>query len=115
VIGRSIGFKPVRTGPLGYVRLHGRNYRAWFAKDKAEASARYDYLYTPAEVEEIAGVARAVAAGAGETYVVQNNHPRGQAIANAAQVRASLGEALRDLPDALFIQYPFLKPLAGRN
>jgi len=32
VIGESIQPKPVRTGSVGYVRLHGRNYKSWFPK-----------------------------------------------------------------------------------
>jgi uncharacterized protein YecE (DUF72 family) len=113
VIGQSIPFKPVRTGPIGYVRMHGRNAGAWFAKPtgpaKENPSARYDYLYGAAEVEEITATVKAVAKGTKETYVVQNNHPRGQAVANALQVRRSLGQAIRDLPDSMFLQYPFLR------
>ena len=116
VIGKSLGFKPVRTGKLGYVRLHGRNYAAWFAKkgdgEKDDPSARYDYLYSEKEIGEIADRVKAVARNAEETFVVQNNHPRGQAIANAAQVRASLGEAVLNLPAGMFEYYPFLKSIA---
>ena len=36
-------------GAGGYVRIHGRNYREWFRKD-AGVEARYDYLYSPAEL-----------------------------------------------------------------
>src|SRR5215471_6569125 len=37
------------TAPVGYVRLHGRNYREWF-RDQAGRDERYDYLYTAAEL-----------------------------------------------------------------
>ena len=30
---------------VGYVRVHGRNYRDWF-REKAGRDARYDYLYS---------------------------------------------------------------------
>lgn len=113
VIGASIPFKPVRTGAIGYVRMHGRNTAAWFAKPSGSGgenpSARYDYLYTEAEVGQIADTVKTVAKGTKETYVVQNNHPRGQAVANAAQVRRSLGQAIRDLPESMFLRYPFLR------
>jgi uncharacterized protein YecE (DUF72 family) len=114
VIGRSIPFKPVRIGPIGYVRMHGRNAAAWFAKNNGpesgtNGSARYDYLYGPSEVEEIVRNVKRVAKGSKETYVVQNNHPRGQAVANAVQIRRSLGQAIRDLPDSMFLNYPFLR------
>ncbi len=38
-------------GPVGYLRLHGRNAAAWFAED-AGRDQRYDYLYSPAELDE---------------------------------------------------------------
>jgi len=76
------------TGPLGYVRLHGRNYEKWFAH--AESWERYNYLYSPAElspwVERIHTMAREK-----ETYVITNNHFRGQAIVNAAELKEALG------------------------
>ena len=37
------------TGPLAYVRFHGRNYEKWFAHK--ESWERYNYLYTPHELE----------------------------------------------------------------
>ena len=76
------------TGPLGYVRLHGRNYEKWFAH--AESWERYNYLYTKSElepwVERIGAMARER-----DTYVITNNHFRGQAIVNAGELEASLG------------------------
>ena len=76
------------TGPLGYVRLHGRNYEKWF--QHAESWERYNYLYSAEElapwVERIQTMAREK-----ETYVVTNNHFRGQAIVNAAELKEALG------------------------
>jgi uncharacterized protein YecE (DUF72 family) len=76
------------TGPLGYVRLHGRNYEKWFAH--AESWERYNYLYSAEElspwVERIRTMAREK-----ETYVITNNHFRGQAIVNAAELKETLG------------------------
>ena len=76
------------TGALGYVRLHGRNYEKWFAH--AESWERYNYLYSAEElspwVERIRDMAREK-----ETYVVTNNHFRGQAIVNAAELKHALG------------------------
>ena len=37
------------TSPIGYVRLHGRNYEQWFDSDSR--NDRYNYLYTEPEVE----------------------------------------------------------------
>src|ERR1051325_4075418 len=76
------------TGPLGYVRLHGRNYEKWF--QHAESWERYNYLYSKDEltpwVERIKSMSREK-----ETYVVTNNHFRGQAIVNAAELKDALG------------------------
>ena len=33
------------TSPIGYVRLHGRNYQDWF-REKAPRDERYNYLYS---------------------------------------------------------------------
>jgi uncharacterized protein YecE (DUF72 family) len=76
------------TGPVGYVRLHGRNYEKWFAH--AETWERYNYLYSKEElspwVERIRTMSREK-----ETYVITNNHFRGQAVVNAAEIREELG------------------------
>lgn len=37
-------------GPVGYVRLHGRNSSAWF-QPRADRMDRYNYLYTPEELQ----------------------------------------------------------------
>jgi len=117
VIGQSIAFKPVRTGTIGYVRLHGRNYTDWFPKKESRkpAFARYDYLYNEKEIEEIAENIKTVAEGSHETYVIQNNHPRGQAAANAMQIRAALGETILNLPESLIRHFPVLKKLLNKQ
>lgn len=78
------------TGPLAYVRLHGRNYEKWFAHE--ESWERYNYLYSKEElapwVERIQTMARSK-----ETYVITNNHFRGQAIVNAADLKEALGQS----------------------
>ena len=47
IIGRSLGSDGKITGPIGYVRLHGRNYQEWFKEreDGQGSEQRYDYLY----------------------------------------------------------------------
>ena len=76
------------TGPLAYVRFHGRNYEKWFAHE--ESWERYNYLYSKEElepwVERIESMARSK-----DVYVVTNNHFRGQAIINAGELKESLG------------------------
>jgi uncharacterized protein YecE (DUF72 family) len=79
------------------VRLHGRNYGNWF-RDKAESHERYDYLYSKGELGEWLDRIHEVAELARETYVITNNHYRGQAPANALMLRAMHGETAKAPP-----------------
>jgi uncharacterized protein YecE (DUF72 family) len=82
--------KPAATvsGPVAYVRLHGRNYEKWFAHE--ESWERYNYLYSKEELEPWVERIETMAQSK-ETYVITNNHFRGQAIVNAGDLRDSLG------------------------
>jgi len=95
------------TGPLGYVRLHGRNAEAWFDK-KAGRDQKYDYLYSPAELEEWAGRIRSIAEATDSTYVVTNNHYGGQAVANAFELSRRLGLETARPPDILLESFPHI-------
>jgi uncharacterized protein YecE (DUF72 family) len=90
VFGHSITPGTEVTAPLGYVRLHGRNYENWF-RDGAESHERYDYLYTKDELDGWLDRIHEVARRARDTYVITNNHFRGQAPANALMLRAMAG------------------------
>jgi uncharacterized protein YecE (DUF72 family) len=79
------------TAPLGYVRLHGRNYENWF-RDDAESHERYDYLYAKDELDGWLDRIHEVARQAQETYVITNNHFQGQAAANALMLKAMAGQ-----------------------
>ncbi|HKB79477.1 MAG TPA: DUF72 domain-containing protein [Thermoanaerobaculia bacterium] len=89
------------TGPVGYVRLHGRNYEKWFSH--AESWERYDYLYSKEELAPWVERIRAMAERK-ETYVITNNHFRGQAIVNAGDLEAALGQEV-ELPAQLKAVY----------
>ena len=93
------------TAPVGYVRIHGRNYHEWFRKD-AGVEARYDYLYSPAELKPWAERAREVAtSGADDVYVVANNHYRAQAAVNAVQLLSMVRDEPVPAPDLLYENY----------
>jgi uncharacterized protein YecE (DUF72 family) len=76
------------TGPIAYARFHGRNYEKWFSHD--ESWERYNYLYSREEltpwIDRISSMARSH-----DTYVITNNHFRGQAIVNAGELKRGLG------------------------
>jgi len=96
------------TGPRGYLRCHGRRQDAWFEFGD-DRGARYDYLYSPEELEDLAARARELAAKARETYVIFNNHPAGQAVANALELISLLQPGHRvSPPPGLVAAFPRL-------
>jgi uncharacterized protein YecE (DUF72 family) len=95
------------TGPVSYLRLHGRNAADWF-REGAGRDARYDYLYSTRELTALAAVARGLAHGSEELFVVQNNHFRGQAVVNAIQMKHLLSGGRPPAPAELVRAYPSL-------
>lgn len=105
----------VATSPVAYVRVHGRNWRDWFRR-AAPRDARYDYLYSAAELEPWAERVRALAASprTPDVYVVTNNHFRGQAVANAAMIESMiLGRKVEVPPELLAAYGEALRPWAA--
>jgi uncharacterized protein YecE (DUF72 family) len=101
----SIKPSATTTAPVGYVRIHGRNYREWFRKD-AGVEARYDYLYSPAELAPWADRTRQVAeGGADDVYAITNNHYRGKAAVNAIQLKGMVADEPVPAPDTLYSCY----------
>lgn len=107
VFARSIRPAARRTSRIGYVRLHGRNYQNWF-REKAGRDERYDYLYTLDELDPWLVRIKEVAKNTRETYVITNNHFRGQAVVNAIEIKAALEEEEVPAPEPLFKVYPRL-------
>jgi len=111
VIGRSLGPSDRATAPLGYVRLHGRNYEHWFSsEDRPEE--RYNYLYSMQELEPWAERIKSIAQRADVTYVITNNHFQGKAIANALQLISLLTNQPVRIPESLVAHYPELEKIA---
>jgi uncharacterized protein YecE (DUF72 family) len=102
----SIKPSAVATSRVGYVRVHGRNFRDWFRKD-AGRDARYDYLYPPHELEPWAERTRELARepATDDVFVVTNNHYRGKAVANALMLQAMVEGRPAPAPPALFDEY----------
>lgn len=95
------------TSEVGYVRLHGRNYQNWF-REEANVVERYDYLYSPEELEPWVDRIKEVAAKAKQTFVITNNHARGQSLVNAFEILAQLEEERVPGPAKLIETYPRL-------
>jgi uncharacterized protein YecE (DUF72 family) len=115
------------TSPVAYVRVHGRNYRDWFRKG-AGRDARYDYLYSAAELAPWAKRVKTLAASRAppssddgdaaegeipDVYVVTNNHFRGQAPANAKMLESMVeGRKVEAPPELVAAFEETLRPFA---
>jgi len=111
VIGNSLKPSSLATNSeFAYVRLHGRNYQNWFKED-AGRDARYDYLYTKNELEEWVERIKKLGKSCSKVHIVTNNHYRGQAMANAVQIRNLITGEKLDIPDSLVKEYPILQQI----
>jgi uncharacterized protein YecE (DUF72 family) len=95
-----------------YLRLHGRNAQQWWNHDESED--RYNYLYSPEELEPFAETIAAVRKIVRKAYVYLNNHFAAKSVADAVELKHELkepiaGEYRAELLDA----YPFLKKIRG--
>lgn len=80
----------VTNARLAYLRMHGRNTETWYKKVETTGE-RFNYLYKPAEIEELAGVARGLSEQAREVHVVFNNNMQNYAVVNARMMIDALG------------------------
>jgi uncharacterized protein YecE (DUF72 family) len=95
------------TAPVGYMRLHGRNYQKWFqGKNRDE---RYNYLYSEEELDGITRKIQEMSTQAKQTIVIANNHYKGQAVVNGLEIKKLLGEKDVKAPEELVKAYPGLK------
>jgi len=108
-IGRSLEATDYVTSPLGYVRLHGRNYQNWFESEKVED--RYNYLYNENELLGWRNKIERIAAKAEVTYVVANNHFQAKAGVNALQLGYMISGQRGRAPESLIEHYPKLKSI----
>jgi uncharacterized protein YecE (DUF72 family) len=99
-VSYGIGLTQVVTSPVGYLRLHGRNTATWFAEE-ANAAARYDYRYPAEELQELIEAVEVISRRARDTYLITNNHFRGQAALNAMELRYHLRRSPIPVPPPL--------------
>lgn len=113
-IGASLRPTAVVTDPrFAYVRLHGRNAKDWF-REGAGRDARYNYLYAKNELEEWIGRIKELGRSTDRIYVITNNHYRGQALANALQIKNLTSGKKLEVPEELLRQYPVLEEIIER-
>jgi uncharacterized protein YecE (DUF72 family) len=109
-LGRSLAPTEHVTAPLGYVRLHGRNYKDWFNSD--DRNDRYNYLYSEDELGGWKDKIESVAERAETTYVITNNHFQGRAGVNALELKSMLSGQRVKAPPELLTTYPELRKFA---
>jgi len=116
VIGKSLEPSARATGPVGYVRLHGRRYDTWFSDDETIASfERYNYLYSEGELRPWAARVDKVAKAARDVYVITNNHYQGKGVVNALQLISMLKDSKVKVPEPLRVKYPELENIASER
>jgi len=111
VIGPSLAPSARATAAVAYVRLHGRNYAHWFTSNQSPAE-RYNYLYSPTELEPWAARIQNIARRAEVTFVIANNHFEGKAVVNALQLINLLRNQPTRVPESLRQAYPELNKIA---
>jgi uncharacterized protein YecE (DUF72 family) len=111
-LNRCIAPNTLLTGPMGYVRLHGRRTDTWFA-DNIQPHERYNYLYREDEIDEWVERIREISRESRELYVFTNNHYRGQAPANALQILSKLRGRRVPVPEPMIPCFPFLQDIAA--
>ena len=123
-IGEAIPFEPIITSDKAYLRFHGRNVKAWlksinsYGKQQSyeEQSERYKYLYSPGELVEIDQKIKSIQEKVKEIYVIMNNHPQGDAIANAFELIHLLEEKSKvQMPSTIVKVYSRLEEIQLLN
>lgn len=102
-LGKAIAPSEHVTAPLGYVRLHGRNYDQWFDSDSRDD--RYNYLYTDPELRGWKTRIDAIGEKTQKTFVIANNHFEGKAAVNALQLKSMISGKQVEVPGTLLKKY----------
>ncbi|MBV8808908.1 MAG: DUF72 domain-containing protein [Acidobacteriaceae bacterium] len=108
LLGRALKPSAHSTSRVGYIRLHGRNYKSWFSEN-SQAHERYDYLYSTEELEPWIDRIKTVSTQTEDTYVVSNNHYLGKAAVNAIEIASIFRGEPVNAPSSLVQRYPELK------
>ena len=109
-LGRAVPATEHATSPVAYVRLHGRNYKEWFQSGRRDD--RYNYLYTPQQLEPWKEKIERLGEKAQKTFAVTNNHYLGKAAANAIELKKMISGRKVRAPKTLIARYPELRDFA---
>lgn len=120
-IGESLPFRFNIVNRRAYIRLHGRNEEGWlksisnFGKLQSyEAqNERYRYLYSSGEIAELAQIIKRSLHELKEVYVIFNNHPAGNAPANALELIHYIEEKVKvEMPAQMSNYFPALRVIS---
>jgi uncharacterized protein YecE (DUF72 family) len=109
LLGKAIRPTDHVTSHVGYIRLHGRNYKDWFESE--QRNDRYNYLYTQRELEGWVERIKTVGQNAKQTFVITNNHPDGKAAVSALEIAHMLECRKVKAPATLVNKYPQLESI----
>ena len=82
----------ITNSTLAYLRLHGRNARAYLTGKTV--AARFNYDYRDDEIDEVAERSRQLGREAHEVHVVFNNNALDYAPRAATRLRTALGQLI---------------------
>ena len=86
----------ITNSDLAYLRLHGRDPRAYLTG--RTVAARFNYDYSNAEIDEVAERSKKLAKKARDVHVVFNNNALDYAPIAAARLRAALEQVMTAPP-----------------
>ncbi len=90
------GLNEITNPRLGYLRLHGRDARAYLTG--RTVAARFNYDYSDEEIDEVATRSRHLAGETSSLHVVFNNNALDYAPHAALRLRAALGQVVARMP-----------------
>ena len=86
----------ITNSDIAYLRLHGRDSRAYITGKTV--AARFNYNYSDAEIDEVAARSKRLARNAKEVHVIFNNNARDYAPHAALRLRKALGQLVSSPP-----------------
>jgi len=83
------------TADFAYFRFHGRNAANWW---KGTTETRYQYLYSPEEINELTEKVKSTSRDVSQVFVYFNNHWKAYAPRNAGDMIKALQMPFTDFP-----------------
>jgi uncharacterized protein YecE (DUF72 family) len=84
---------PAATREIAYVRFHGRNWKTWNIRGAKYSGERFDWMYSPEELEDWVDPIRRFVEDGVEVYAMFNNNRHDYAPRSAQELRRILDEA----------------------